>query len=70
VAVKLPSLFPVELEDDAIRLKGAGLSFESIVYTGSAGTGAKVDRHPYLGTLAVDSGVPFFTGEKIIILVQ
>jgi hypothetical protein len=45
-----------------------GTSFETIVYTGVPGTGAKWTIGS--GTLEVDAGVPFFTGEKIIILVQ
>jgi Na+-translocating ferredoxin:NAD+ oxidoreductase RnfG subunit len=45
-----------------------GTSFETIVYTGTPGTGAKWTISS--GTLEVDAGVPFFTGEKIIILVQ
>ena len=45
-----------------------GTSFETIVYSGVPGTGAKWTISS--GTLEVDAGVPFFTGEKIIILVQ
>jgi predicted secreted protein len=45
-----------------------GTAFETIVYSGSPGTGCTWTIST--GTLAVDSGVPFFTGEKIIILVQ
>jgi len=45
-----------------------GTSFETIVYTGTPSTGAKWTISS--GTLEVDAGVPFFTGEKIIILVQ
>ena len=45
-----------------------GTSFETIVYSGTPGTGVKWTIAS--GSLEVDSGVPFFTGEKIIILVQ
>ena len=45
-----------------------GTSFETIAYSGLPGTG--VVWTIASGTLTVDSGVPFFTGEKIIILVQ
>lgn len=45
-----------------------GTSFETIVYSGSPGTGAKWTIST--GTLEVDSGVPLFAGEKVIILVQ
>ena len=43
-------------------------SFETIAYSGLPGTG--VVWTVGSGTLTVDSGVPFFAGEKIIILVQ
>ena len=45
-----------------------GTSFETIVYSGTPGTGVKWTIAS--GILEVDRGVPFFTGEKIIILVQ
>jgi predicted secreted protein len=45
-----------------------GTSFETIAYSGLPGTG--VVWTVGSGTLTVDSNVPFFAGEKIIILVQ